>query len=105
MAAHNRATLATMSSLLERVSTTETEDELVRRARQLYDQKLRSLLEPQHQGHFVAIEPQTGKYFVADTGTAALVEAHKAMPQHTFYLAKIGYEAADSLHGHGNRVR
>ena len=105
MAAHNRATLAAMSSLLERVSTTETEDELVRRGRQLYNQKLRTVLEPNEQGRYVAIEPDTGRYFLGDTGTTALVEAHTSMPKHSFYLARIGYEAADSLHGHGNRIR
>ena len=94
-----------MSALLEKTGTTETEDEFVLRARQLYDQKLRVLLEPNQQGRYVAIEPDTGKYFLGDTGTAALVNAHTSMPKHTFYLARIGYEAADSLHGHGKHVR
>src|SRR6266567_7702487 len=105
MAAWNRVTLTAMSELLEKVSTTETEDELVRRARQLYEQKLRIVLEPNQHGRYVAIEPDTGRYFLGDTGTAALVDAHTSMPQHSFYLARIGYEAADSLHGHGNRIR
>ena len=94
-----------MSALLEKIGTTDTDDELVRRARQLYDQKLRVVLEPTQQGRYVAIEPDTGKYFLGDTGTAALVVAHASMPEHTFYLARIGHEAADSLHGHGNRIR
>ena len=94
-----------MSALLEKTGTAETEDELVRRARQLYDQKLRVLLEPHQHGRYVAIEPDSGRYFVGDTGTAALVEAHTSMPKHIFYLARIGYEAADSLHGHGKHVR
>jgi hypothetical protein len=104
MAACNRATLIAMSALLEKVDATET-DELVRRARELYEQKLRAVLEPNQQGRYVAIEPDTGRYFLGDTGTAALVEAHTSMPKHSFYLARIGYEAADSLHGHGNRIR
>lgn len=94
-----------MSALLEKSDTAETEDELVRRARQLYDQQLRVLLEPNQQGRYVAIEPDTGRYFLGDTGTAALVDAHTSMPKHSFYLARIGYEAADSLHGHGKHVR
>lgn len=94
-----------MSALLENTSTPGVEDELVTRARQLYNRKLRTLLEPSQQGRFVAIEPETERYFLADTGTAALVEAHKSMPQHNFYLARVGYEAADTLHGHGNRIR
>lgn len=94
-----------MSALVEKTGTGETEDELVRRARQLYEQKLRVLLEPNQQGRYVAIEPETGRYFLGETGTAAAVEAHTSMPKHIFYLAKIGYEAADSLHGHGKHVR
>ncbi|HEV8587582.1 MAG TPA: hypothetical protein VGQ72_01805 [Pyrinomonadaceae bacterium] len=94
-----------MSALLEKVVISGAEDEFVRRARELYDQKLRVVLEPNQQGRYVAIEPDTGRYFLGDTGTAALVEAHTSMPKHSFYLARIGYEAADSLHGHGNRVR
>jgi hypothetical protein len=94
-----------MSALLEKSGTADAEDELVRRSRQLYDQKLRVLLEPIQQGRYVAIEPDTGRYFLGDTGTAALVEAHTSMPKHTFYLARIGYEATDSLHGHGKHVR
>jgi len=94
-----------MSALLEKTGPAEAEDELVRRARQLYDQKLRVLLEPNQQGRYVAIEPDTGRYFLGNTGTAALVEAHTSMPKHSFYLVRIGYEAADSLHGHGKHVR
>ena len=46
-----------MSALLEKIGTADTDDELVRRARQLYDQKLRVVLEPTQQGRYVAIEP------------------------------------------------
>lgn len=105
MANSNRARLTVMSALLEKTGTAEADDELAPRARQLYDQTLRVLLEPNQQGRYVAIEPDTGKYFLGGTGTAALVEAHTSMPKHTFYLARIGYEAADSLHGHGKYVR
>jgi hypothetical protein len=94
-----------MSALLEKTGTTEVEDELVRRARKLYDEQLRVLLEPNQRGRYVAIEPDSGRYFLGDTGTAALVEAHTAMPKSIFYLARIGYEAADSLHGHGKHIR
>lgn len=101
----NRARLRVMSALLEKTGTSEADDELVRRARQLYDQKLRVLLEPNQQGRFVAIEPDTCRYFLGKTGTAALVEARTSMPRHSFYLARIGYEAADSLHCHDKHVR
>lgn len=94
-----------MNALLEKPEPVEVDDEFVRRSLRLYVEKLKSLLEPAQCGHYVAIEPDSERYFVADTGTAALVQAHSAMPQQLFYLARIGYEAADTLHGHGNRNR
>jgi len=94
-----------MSTLLEKVSPAEVDDQLVRQARQFYNQSLRKILEPDQVGRFVAIEPETGRYFLGDTGTFALVEAHAAMPEHIFYLVRIGYEAADTLHGYGSRIR
>ena len=93
-----------MSTLLEKHSQAQL-DPLVQRGQEFYDQKLRKILEPAHLGRFVAIEPETGRYFLGDTGTAALVEAHDAMPEHVFYLIRIGYKAADTLHGYGNRIR
>jgi len=93
-----------MSALLETITPT-TEDELVRRGQQVYDENLRNTLEPDQVGRFVAIEPQTGRYFLGDTGTAALVEARSAMPESFFYLMRIGHRAADTLSGYGNRNR
>ncbi|HYX29705.1 MAG TPA: hypothetical protein VE863_14155 [Pyrinomonadaceae bacterium] len=94
-----------MSSLLEKTIDVPVEDDLVRRGQRIYDQELRQILEPTQRGRFLAIEPETGRYFLGDNGTAALIEARKAMPGQLFYLARIGYEAADTLHGYGNRNR
>ena len=94
-----------MSALLEKPGPAGVDDILVSRGQRVYDEKLKSVLEPEQLGKFVAIEPETERYFVGDSGTAALVEAHSAMPEHAFYLARIGYKAADTLHGHGNRNR
>jgi hypothetical protein len=46
------------------MSTTVEEDQLMERARELYRTKLRAILEPQHNGEFVAIDPETGMYAV-----------------------------------------
>jgi len=94
-----------MSALLEKIRDAEVEDDLVRRGQRIYEEKLRSILEPEQCGRFVAIEPESERFFIGDTGTAALIAAHTAMPQHLFYLARVGYQAADTLHGHGNSNR
>jgi hypothetical protein len=71
----------------------------------LYDAELRAQLEPDHIGRFVAIEPESGRYFLHDNGTGALIEAHDSMPGHLFYLVRVGYGAADTISGYGARNR
>lgn len=80
-------------------------DPLVEGGQRFYDEHLKDKLEPEHTGRYVAIEPESGRYFLADTGTDALLEAHRALPQNLFYLARVGYPAADTLSGYGKRDR
>ena len=82
----------------------EAADDLVESGQRLYDERLRELLEPSQAGRYVAIEPVSGKYFLGDTGTEALLEARRALPEAVFYLARVGYPAADTLSGYGRRV-
>jgi hypothetical protein len=78
-------------------------DELVESGQRFYDEHLRDRLEPEHAGRYVAIEPNSGRYFLADTGTEALLEARQALPEGLFYLARVGHSAADTLSGYGRR--
>ena len=90
------------------MSTTEEDarikDETIARGRKVYEEQLRSRLEPERTGHFVAIEPESGRYFLSDIGTGALIEALAAMPDGLFYLARVGYSTADSFGGHASRI-
>jgi hypothetical protein len=90
-----------MSTL--RKEETGAADELVKSGQRFYDEHLRRRLEPEQTGRYVAIEPDSGQYFLADTGTEALLEAHGALPNSLFYLARVGHAAADSLSGYGRR--
>lgn len=87
------------------MSTTEEKvpagNEIITRGRRVYEERLKSLLEPKQKGRFIAIEPETERYFVGDNGTEALVAAHKAMPESQFYLKRIGYDTTHRLGGHG----
>ncbi len=67
-------------------NTSAMTETVIRHGRQLYDVKLKALLEPQHKGRFVAIEPTTGEYFLGDTDVEALLAAHVALPECRFYL-------------------
>lgn len=93
----------TMSSLLN--SNQATNDELVERGQAAYRQRLASVLEPSHIGKFVALEPDSGRYFLGNTATAALVAAHAAMPNNLFYLTRVGQETAHTVGGHASRIR
>jgi hypothetical protein len=90
-----------MSTL--RKEGTDTADELIESGQRFYDEHLRQSLEPEHAGRYVAIEPASGRYFLADTGTEALVNARQALPESLFYLARVGHTAADTLSGYGRR--
>jgi hypothetical protein len=83
----------------------QSNDDLVEQGQQLYEQKLKSILEPEHNGRFVAIDPSTGTYFLADTGTDALLSAHQQLPDTLFYLMRVGFKAADTIAGYGHRNR
>lgn len=80
-------------------------DPIVESGQRFYDEHLKDELEPVHTGRYVAIEPESGRYFLGDTGTAALREAHRSLPHALFYLARVGYSSADTLSGYGRRDR
>jgi hypothetical protein len=75
----------------------EATDDLVESSQRLYDERLRDLLEPLQTGRYVAIEPNSGNYFLGDTGTESLLKARRALPEAMFYLARVGYLTADTL--------
>lgn len=80
-------------------------DELVERGQRFYDEHLRARLEPEHNGRFVAIDPTTENYFLADKAIDALLAGRKALPDTIFFLARVGHKAAHKLGGYGHRVR
>ena len=80
-------------------------DDLVERGQKTYQQRLASILEPSHDGEFIAVEPDSGRYFLGSTATAALVAARAAMPNNLFYLTRVGRETAHSVGGHATRIR
>jgi hypothetical protein len=78
----------------------EAVDDLAESGQRLYDERLRSLLEPEHEGQFVAIEPETERYFLGSTGLAALRAGRKELPDKLFYLLRVGYVATYRVGGY-----
>src|ERR1700755_3340781 len=75
----------------------EPPDYLRESAQRLYDERRKALLEPEHEGEFVAIEPKSERYFLGQTGLAALRAGRKELPDKLFYLLRVGSDAAYHL--------
>lgn len=69
------------------------------RANRIYDERLRSALEAGHLGRFVAIEPDSGDYFLADTLDAAVRAARTRYPGRLSHVVRVGHPAALHLGG------
>lgn len=67
---------------------------VISRAKQLYLEKLQAELEAQHCNQFVAIEPDSGDYFVGDTFDEAVKQATEKYPTRISHTIRIGHEAA-----------
>jgi hypothetical protein len=71
--------------------------ELTKLGMKFYEEKLKSLLEPEHNGEFVAIEPFSEKYVVEKKKLDAIVKARAEMPEKLFFIARIGTIYTGSL--------
>lgn len=64
------------------------------KAKQLYQEKLRSELEESNRGDFVCIEPESGAYFLGRTFDDAVNGAIDAFPDRMTHTLRVGHEAA-----------
>lgn len=69
------------------------------RAKRIYDERLRAALEAEHPGRFLAIEPDSGEYFLADTLDAAVRAARARHPDRLSHVVRVGHPAALHLGG------
>lgn len=70
-----------------------------------YEEKLKPILEPQENGKFVSIEPESGEYFVAPTDVEAALKGKKMFPEKILFLMRIGFPTAHKIGGYGTRKR
>ena len=86
------------------MSDTTTENsglsELTTLGKKFYDEKLKAILEPQHNGEFVAIEPYLERYFVDTDSTKVMLKALAEMPDSKFFFARIGHKYAHKISGY-----
>jgi hypothetical protein len=69
-------------------------DEFVRKAESIYATRLRAVLEPAHADEFVAIEPESGDYFLGQTLNEATRAARKTYPDRMTHAMRVGHRAA-----------
>ncbi len=69
-------------------------DDLIQKAEALYAAKLGRILEPQHIHEFVAIEPESGDYFLGRTLSEAIGASRKAHPDRLAHAMRVGHQAA-----------
>jgi len=71
----------------------EQSTELAARASAIYEQKLRSRLESSHPDDFVAIEPESGDFFLGKTLSDAIQAARTAHPARLPFALRIGHKS------------
>jgi hypothetical protein len=67
---------------------------VIERAKRIYADQLQTELEPRHLDRFVAIEPESGEYFLADTFDEAVKSARTKYPSRLTHTIHIGHRAA-----------
>jgi hypothetical protein len=70
---------------------------VIERAKRLFAEHLQAVLEPQHLDRFVAIEPESGEYFLGDTFDEAVKAARAKYPTRLSHTIRIGHGAAIHL--------
>jgi hypothetical protein len=72
--------------------------------KKIYEEKLKPILEPNENGKFVSIEPESGEYFVAETDVEASI-GNAFFKKKILFLTRIGFPAAHKIGGYGLRKR
>lgn len=71
-------------------------DLFVARGEEIYHE-IKDKLEPQYKGKIVAIDIDTGDYFLGESVVKAVKEGRKKYPHKVFHTVKIGYK---TVHTH-----
>jgi len=72
---------------------------VIDRARRIYADQLQNELESQHRDRFVAIEPESGEYFLGDTFDEAVKSARTKYPSRLSHTIRVGHGAAFHIGG------
>jgi hypothetical protein len=71
-------------------------DEIVEKGQHIYE-AIKDKLEPEHRGEIVAIEVETGDYFLGRRVIEATDKAREKYPDKVFYVARVGFPVVHRL--------
>lgn len=63
-------------------------------AKAIYEADYRAEMEANHPGKYIAIEPDSRQFFLADCFVGAALEAKKKLPGKMSFVIRIGHDAA-----------
>lgn len=72
--------------------------ELAKKGRQLFESLSPELME-KHRGQLIAIDVDSGEYFIGETGIEATRKAQVKYPGKIFFLGRIGFRTAYTFKG------
>ena len=72
------------------MSATTDPDSLAAQGETLYITRIKALVEPTHIGEYIAIDVDSGDYFLGDTLVEAATKARTIYPDRCFHFIKIG---------------
>ena len=72
-------------------------EEVGKRGREIYEQKLKHLLEPQNIGQFLVIDIETGEYEIGEDDLVVSMQAYRKKPEGIRYGIKIGYPTSGTI--------
>jgi hypothetical protein len=73
--------------------------QLIERAERLYEERFKAKLEATHVHSFVAIEPESGEYFLGPTLSEASAACRAAHPDRRACILRVGHRAAVYMPG------
>lgn len=74
-----------------------TLEEIARRGREIYEQHIRSEVEPAHIGEFVVVDITSGDYAVSPDEPEAFSRLEARNPEGIFYLLRVGHRVAHRI--------
>jgi hypothetical protein len=74
-----------------------SKEEITARGRAIYEQQIRSQVEPQHNGEFLILDIETADYEIDTDDFAASSRAHAKHPDGAFFGMRVGHRSSGTI--------